>query len=205
MTESVRTRIPRGEARERLLDAALNAIRRTGYAAMSVDDLCAAAGVTKGAFFHHFPSKEALGVAAVEHWSAVTGALFAAHPYNSVPDPLDRVFAYLAFRRELATGPAAEYSCLAGTMVQEMHATSPAIREAALASIRGGAGHIRDHLREALAAHPVPGLTAEGLSMHIQAVIQGGIVAAKAANDPALLRASIDHLARYVRLLFGRA
>ncbi len=204
MTEAARSRVPRGEARLRLLDAALHVIRKTGFAAMSVDDLCAAAGVTKGAFFHHFPSKEALGVAAVEHWSTVTSELFAAHPYNTLPDPVDRVLAYLAFRRELAAGTAAEYSCLAGTIVQEMHATSPAIRDAALAAIRGGAGHIREHLREALAAHPVPGLTAEGLSMHIQAVIQGGIVAAKAADDPALLRASIDHLTRYVRLLFDR-
>ena len=51
-------------ARERLLQAAFTLLRTRGFTATSVDDLCAAAGVTKGAFFHHFPSKEALGVAA---------------------------------------------------------------------------------------------------------------------------------------------
>ncbi len=51
-------------AKSKLLEAAIVLIRTKGFAGTSVDDLCTAAGVTKGAFFHHFASKEALGVAA---------------------------------------------------------------------------------------------------------------------------------------------
>ena len=54
------------ETRNRLLDASLHAIRAQGYAATTIDDICAAAGLTKGSFFHHFASKEALGVAAAD-------------------------------------------------------------------------------------------------------------------------------------------
>ena len=54
----------RGDARTRLLDAARDVIRAKGFAGTSVDDLCRAADVTKGAFFHNFGSKDALGVAA---------------------------------------------------------------------------------------------------------------------------------------------
>src|SRR5207302_7493676 len=46
------------DARTRLLDAALSVIRARGYSATSVDELCAAAVFTKGAFFHHFKSKD---------------------------------------------------------------------------------------------------------------------------------------------------
>jgi len=82
---------PSGGARSKLLEAAFSTIREKGYAATSVDELCARAGVTKGAFFHHFPSKNSLAVAATNRWSELSIALFAAAPYHRFDDPLDRV------------------------------------------------------------------------------------------------------------------
>lgn len=195
---------PRPDARRALLDVSLRLFRETGYAATTVDDLCRAAGVTKGAFFHHFTSKEALGVAAIAHWSEVTGALFAAADYHRHADPVDRVLAYLDLRAQLVHGSAAEYSCVAGTLAQEIHASHPALRDAADASIRGGAAHIEAHLEEALARHPVPGVTAASLALHVQAVIQGAFVVGKARNDATVVTESIAQLRRYVAMLFGR-
>jgi len=196
--------VPRGEARARLLEAARSLVRHRGFAATSVDELCAAAGVTKGAFFHHFPSKEALGVALIDDWTATTGVLFASHPYNSLPDPLDRVFGYLDLRREILGQPIPEFSCVAGTTVQEAYETSIPIRMAAERSLRSGFDHVRAHLAAALAAHPVAGVTAESLARQFQIAVQGGIVLAKALDDPAPAREAFDHLERYLRLLFDR-
>src|SRR5262245_29115059 len=117
-------------AKHKILQAAVALIRAKGYAATTVDDLCAAAGVTKGAFFHHFASKEALAVAAAEHWSESTGELFARAPYHDRADPLDRVLAYIDFRKSLLTGDLPQFTCLVGTMVQETYASNPAIRDA---------------------------------------------------------------------------
>jgi TetR/AcrR family transcriptional regulator, transcriptional repressor for nem operon len=198
------TRAPRGEARQRLLNAAMDLIRRQGFAATSVDDLCAAAGVTKGAFFHHFSSKEALGVAMVQHWTETTGAMFAAHDYNAKLDPLDRVLAYLDLRRSFLAMPLPEFSCVAGTTVQETYQTYPAIRAAAEQSIRSGAAHVEAHLAAALVAHPVPGVTAADLALQFQVAVQGGIIVAKALDDPSAAHQAFDHLERYLRLLFNR-
>src|SRR5664279_1777970 len=125
---------PKG-VRQKLLDAALSLIREKGYSSTSVDELCTEAGVTKGAFFHHFKSKDALAVAAADHWSEITGAFFETAPYHQHSDPLDRVLGYLEFRKALLKGEIAEFTCLVGTMVQEIYRTNPDIRQACEASI----------------------------------------------------------------------
>ncbi len=57
----------RGQAtREALVDAAGELFGQAGYAATSIDEIVAAAGVTKGAMYHHFPDKEALFKAVFE-------------------------------------------------------------------------------------------------------------------------------------------
>lgn len=194
----------RGDARVRLLEAARDTIRVKGYASTSVDEICQAAGVTKGSFFHHFKSKEALGVAAAEYWAETTTAFFAGAPYHAPDDPLDRVLAYVAFRKSIIAGELAEFTCLVGTMVQEVYASSPAIRDACAASIFGHAATLETDLRAAMRQRGISGdWTAESLARHTQTVIQGAFVLAKAGNDPALARESLDHLDRYLRLLFG--
>ncbi|MDP8998470.1 MAG: TetR/AcrR family transcriptional regulator, partial [Pseudomonadota bacterium] len=55
-------------AKTRLLASAVKLVRESGYDATTVDELCLEAGVTKGAFFYHFQSKEALAVAATKFW-----------------------------------------------------------------------------------------------------------------------------------------
>jgi TetR/AcrR family transcriptional repressor of nem operon len=191
-------------AREKLLDAALSLIRMKGYSATSVDDLCAAAGVTKGAFFHHFKSKEALAVAAADYWSEKTGAFFAAAPYHQHSDPLERVLGYLDFRKAILTGRLPEFTCLVGTMVQEVYETCPAIRDACDSSISVHAGHIEADLAEAMAHHRLRSdWTARSLALHIQAVLLGAFILAKAKGDAAVAGESIDHLRCYIKLLFS--
>jgi TetR/AcrR family transcriptional regulator, transcriptional repressor for nem operon len=192
-------------AKAKLLDAAFAVIRTKGFAATSVDDLCAAAGVTKGAFFHHFKSKDDLAVAAANHWSEVTGALFASAPYHAHDDPLQRVLGYLDFRKALLKGNVPEFTCLVGTMVQEAYETNPQIRAACDASISGHADNIAADIAEAMKRHKIKAdWSAESLALHTQAVLQGAFILAKAKGGAQIAAESIDHLARYIQLLFNR-
>lgn len=196
--------VAKQDARAKLLDAALSAIRRKGFAATTLDDLCAAAGVTKGAFFHHFKSKEELGVAAADHWSETTGALFAAAPYHDHADPLDRVIGYVEFRKALLQGGVPDFTCLVGTMVQETYETAPAIRDACDRSISGHAATLEADIEAAMRdRNMAPEWTAQSLALHTQAVLQGAFILAKAKGGPKIAADSIDHLLRYLKLLFG--
>jgi TetR/AcrR family transcriptional repressor of nem operon len=188
--------VSRGDARTALLDAGVDVIRRQGLAATSVDDVCRVAGVTKGAFFHHFESKEAYAVAVAGHWAAFADELFATADYHSLADPLDRVLAYVDLREQLIGDDLpAEYSCAVGTMVQESFATHPAVRDACAASIFGHAATLEADLAAALerAANPGPA-DAPGLARFTQAALQGAFIVGKAGNDPALAREAVKYL-----------
>jgi TetR/AcrR family transcriptional repressor of nem operon len=192
-----------GGARSKLLDAAIAVIREKGYAATSVDELCARAGVTKGAFFHHFPSKDSLAVTAANYWSELSVALFAAAPYQQLADPLDRVLGYLDFRKALLCDEVAEFTCLAGTMLQEAYETHPDIRDACDACIGGHAAKVESDIAEAMKLYRLrASWTAKSLALHTQAVLQGAFILAKAKGNAEPVEASIEHLYRYIELLF---
>jgi TetR/AcrR family transcriptional regulator, transcriptional repressor for nem operon len=197
---------PSTGARQKLLSAAVSVIREKGYASTTVDDLCARAAVAKGSFFHHFKDKEGLAVAAAEYWSEMTGDIFGSAPYHDHEDPLERVLGYIDFRRSLLTGAIAEFTCLAGTMLQETYTSHPTIRAACDSAISNHAANVETDIAEAMQRYGIKAdWTASSLALHTQAVLQGAFILAKAKSEAEIAVASIDHLRRYVELLFQPA
>lgn len=191
-------------SRTKLVDAAIDLVRGKGYNAMRVDDVCAAAGVTKGSFFHHFKAKDDLALAAADAWRERARGLCDTVSAARYPDPRDRLFAYLDLRRELIAGELVDWTCFAGTMIQEIHLTHPDLRDACQQSIAEHTGELASLIEAARRRHPVAGdWTADSLAQHVQAVIQGALVLAKGRQDPAVAHQALDHLGRYVRQLFA--
>lgn len=197
---------PAKDARTKLLDVSLTLIRAKGYAATTLDDLCAAAGVTKGAFFHHFDSKEALAIAAATYWNEMTGAFFAAAPYHKHPDPLDRLLGYVDFRASILTGELHSYTCLLGTLVQETYASHPQIRAACE---WGLSSHIAALLPDIEAAKrlyaPKAAWSAESLGVFIQSVLQGSFIFSKSNQSEEVARRNLAHLRSYLEFQFKPA
>jgi TetR/AcrR family transcriptional repressor of nem operon len=195
----------RHESKTRLLQAALQVIRTKGYSATRVEDVCEAAGLTKGSFFHHFDSKEALALAAADYWDEITGGLFATAPYRRGPDPVTRLLAYVDFRKALLEGDLPDITCLVGTMVQESYETQPALRDACDRSIRVHAATLVPDIEAALKERGMhPEWTAESLALYTQASIQGAFILAKAQHSVTIAAECIDHLRRYLELLFNQ-
>ncbi len=74
--------------RARLLASALKNFALHGYEATSVEDICSDANVSKGAFYHHFESKQALFLSLLNMWLTAIDDGFAALGKSSVPDTL---------------------------------------------------------------------------------------------------------------------
>jgi TetR/AcrR family transcriptional repressor of nem operon len=191
------------DSKTKILDAALHVIRAKGYSATTVDDICHAAALTKGSFFHHFKSKEELALAAADHFAAMAAALFSTAPYRTAADPLERLLGYVDFRMAIVRGDLSGFTCLLGTMVQETYETHPAIREACDRYISAHAAEVAKDIVLAKARYaPDAPWSAESLGLYTQATIQGAFILAKAKHGPDVAVECLGHLRRYLEMLF---
>jgi TetR/AcrR family transcriptional regulator, transcriptional repressor for nem operon len=191
------------ESKIKLLDATVRVVRTKGYSATRIEDVCAAAGLTKGSFFHHFKSKEDLALAAAAHWDALSVQTFAAAPYQSAADPLSRLIAYVEFRKAILTGDLPDFTCFDGTIIQEAYRTHPDVSAVCARNIAGHASMLEVDIRAAMRAHGIrASWSAASLALHILAVIHGGFILAKAQGSATVAIESLDHLSRYIELLF---
>jgi TetR/AcrR family transcriptional regulator, transcriptional repressor for nem operon len=191
-------------AREKLVGFGTELVRRNGYNATTVDDICTAAGVTKGAFFHHFESKEALAAECLRQWPESMANLHRTAPYQSIADPVEKLLAAIDFMSDVFDNPRVHKSCLAGTAVQEVSESSPVLREAAQACFVKGQAYVQSLLESACAARNQHIDTAS-LAEHWMSTIQGSLLLAKASRDPQAIRRNLTHFKNYIAALFDRA
>src|SRR5262249_13378324 len=173
--------------------------------ATSVDEICEAAGLTKGSFFHYFQGKEHLGRSVAERFYASMRRLFQSAPFHRKKDPLDRVFGRVDFLIELSRSPQGGKGCLLGTCVQELSATHPTIRAVCASCFDDAARSFKQDLEEAKAKYtPRARWSAQSLAEHLTAVAQGAIILAKAKQDPTVMEESLTHFREYLKCVFGR-
>ncbi|MBA3678489.1 MAG: TetR/AcrR family transcriptional regulator [Sphingosinicella sp.] len=177
------------------MDATIDVVRAKGYTATRIDDIAAAAGVTKGSFFHHFPTKEACARAAADHWGERSEAVFVASGHRNAPTAAARVLAYIDFRIAILEGPVVNYTCYVGTVLEEVHNTMPDLAADCAGVMFQHAKTLEPDLRTALGDE---GEEAPDLAVHIQGVIQGALLIAKAEGANNKARASLNHLRRYL-------
>ncbi len=180
-----------------LIQAATDLFRRVGFLAATVDDVCAAAGVSKGAFFHHFESKEALAEACLRQWKDMVGVMVASAPYQSMSDPVERLDGCMNFFIGLFEKPESIKSCLAGTTVQEISETHPKLRDAANECFVTSNRLLHGLITEA-ATHGGRQVDAASLAAMWTAGVQGALLLYKASQDDHVIRSTLTHIRDYI-------
>ncbi len=188
------------QSKDELLRAGIALLRRNGYVATTVDEICAEAGVTKGAFFHHFSSKEALALACLNEWDCNGANMEVAAPFQALSDPVEKVLGCIDFYMSLMQDPKMIKSCLAGTIVQEVSQTHPELRDAACICFTNAETRFQAMLEEACRSRHIQADTASLASLWA-ATLQGSLILYKASGDMGVMQRNLEHLKSYLRLI----
>lgn len=106
--------------RDKILQAAAAEIHRQGFQAASIAHILADTGLTKGALYHHFPSKQTLGLAVVDEVIRTGLEARLLTPMREAEEPLDTLLAYMDSRIRNMTDDAFVLGCPLNNLVQEM-------------------------------------------------------------------------------------
>jgi TetR/AcrR family transcriptional regulator, transcriptional repressor for nem operon len=189
--------------RERLLQAAFEEIYRRGFQGASVDTILEQAGVTKGALYHHFSDKAALGYAVVdevvkslllERWLGVLE--------EQPGDPLSALQGMLAERLTRLKPHEVELGCPLNNLGQEMSPLDEQFRRRVAATfetwIDGFAGLLRRGQKEGTVRGD---LDPERMARFLVAAIEGSFGLAKSAGSSSMLRSNLEILGTLLECL----
>lgn len=200
-----KTEVAAMETREKLLDAAVKLMLKNGCTATSVDDICEAARLTKGSFFHYFESKEELGKEAVRYFYGRMKGMFAERDFSKESDPLKRVYGYIDAMIDFSKCSDNPACCLVGNFTQELADTHPEIRDVCAECFDDGMGPLKEWLAEAKAKHaPRANFDTGALADYFTSLTQGTILLAKATQDRKLFARNLTLYKQHLKSLFGK-
>ena len=191
-----------------LLDSAQAIVMRQGFTATTVDQVIERAGVTKGAFFYHFPTKEALAHALVTRWAERDRALLdtvMARAETLAREPAQRVLLLVGLLAEAAdAAPEEDPGCLYASFCYEAKLLDDVVRTVILDSFGYWHEHLTPWFDAALRAQPprIDGIDAHALLTLLDTVLEGGLVMARIHGDSRELGAQLRQYRNYLELLF---
>jgi TetR/AcrR family transcriptional repressor of nem operon len=184
-------------ARDQLVDSAITLIHARSYAAVSVDNLCAHAGVNKGSFYHFFPSKRDLALAVIERqWAHAQQLILDPAFAHDVP-PLERIrrlfrcAATLQRSGDPAAGPV--LGCPFGNLAAELGTQDPVIRDKVQAVFAGYQAAFERVLRAAQEAGEMDPVDVPAAARSLLALFEGALLLAKTYNNAALIEQVGQH------------
>ncbi len=185
----------RGDTRIDIITAGSDLIARGGYGQTGLDKILKKARVPKGSFYHYFDSKEAFGLAVIDHFaSQMLGALRKSLHDTGVP-PLDRLRGFLNTSLAHIENNACKRGCLLGDLGQELAHQNETFRTRLEAVFAEWTGEIANCLDAAQAAGQVPAtLNTKQIADFILYGWEGAILRAKVSGSVAPMRQFLDIL-----------
>lgn len=192
------------ETRGRLIGATVQLILKQGFAATSVDQICAEAGVTKGSFFHHFENKDAIGRAAIQWWGDFGTQLYAEAWKDETADPLAQVHHMLDIMSGFTQRPEV-CTCVVGMLSQEMAQSNPVLRGECAHQLDIWTANMARMLQAAKERHqPSADFEPAAAAWFLNSLWQGSMLVGKTRGEPgpAMIRQNLQMAHAWVDALF---
>lgn len=190
------------QTRQSLLEAAYLEIQRHGFQAASLADILSHTGLTKGALYHHFPNKLALGYAVVEEVIHEKIADFWITPLAACANPIDGLMHLLQEAGRDIGQECAHGGCPLNNLAQEMSPVDPGFRQRISNIYIAWRAAISQALVKGQGNHSVRAdINPDAAATFIVAAIEGCVGLAKNANDVNLLFECGEGLMHYLETL----
>jgi TetR/AcrR family transcriptional regulator, transcriptional repressor for nem operon len=183
--------------RTKIINTASELIRRKGFLATRIEDVCEQSGMTKGAFFHHFKTKEDLAEACLLAWSEMMTETLKTAPFQKARTPKARVVGAMDLFIKVFDDPNTLKSCLVGTTVQEVSETHPQLRTAANECLTKLSGFFTNILDDAC-RDAKPRVDTASLANLWISTIQGSLILYKASRESSVIRKNLQHVKQYI-------
>lgn len=195
------------DTRERILDGAERLVLDQGLAATSIDAILAASDTSKGAFFHHFPSKNHLARALVERYAASDLEFleeFMTKAEAASDDPAVQLVEFIRLFEDAAEETVAQQpSCLYVSYIFDRQLFEDGTNDMIVDAVLTWRRRIAEKIRLAAEAHrPAIPVDPDTLADHVYATFEGAFVLTRAMSDPDLMRRQLELVRRQVALLF---
>lgn len=180
------------DTRQRLLDSARDLLYARSYGNVGVKEICDAAGVQKGSFYHFFPSKQELALAVLdEHYLGLKEQIFA-RAFRTEYPPLERIRQLVeniyAFQKTVTEQTGKTLGCPYGNIVSELGSQDETIRSHTATLFKRIEAEIRACLEEAVQRGDAAPMDTAASARAMFAYIEGMLMMAKASNDPEVIR-----------------
>jgi len=193
--------------REKILNAAQKLILDRGYVGMTVENVLDEVGITKGAFFHHFKTKDDLAKALLQRFADKDAKIYSESRERAEKlsdDPLQQMLIFIRLFEEMFGGLTEPYpGCLFASYIYELQQFDDQTRRL----IRDSFQKWRELLKEKFEAivrkyPPQTEVSAASLADAFTVVLEGAFITGKAMNEPGVVTEQLRHFRNYVELLF---
>lgn len=185
--------------RDRLLAAAFAEIHRNGYQAASLASILADTGLTKGALYHHFPDKKALGLAVVDEMIRPRLADMMFAPLSGAEHPLAAMIDLLRRKAKNTKGEEIALGCPLNNLMQEMSPIDEDFRRGLNRLLQDWVKVVAEALRRGQEGREVrQDIDAQETAFFIVASIEGCLGMSKNTQSPGAYRGCLAQLGRYL-------